>query len=357
MSSLDPNTLYVDHTGKIHNIESINNQLKVTPFASDGVDISINGVIDENNTSHEPLGIDEVFPGTATDVLQASIIFVTVYADQASAIDGLVIEQGHSVNGVESIFWDTEDTYTIPASTGKTFSIQPSMQYMRITYTNGGIAQTEFRLHAVIKKGNALASSHRIEDNISGEDDSRLVKAVITGKGKGGLYRNIELDSEFNGPVVLDPDHHEVHEGNHYFYKNFVDFVGGADETVYFMFITPDTDTRIHAKVSLYANVEFEAYIFRDGTVSVNGTQVTTVNNRGDSPNTAELVAYAGPTVTTDGTQIWASKMGSGKNATGVAPGLNHEIVGDQNTIYLFKLVKKAVQAGYMDVDFWWYEH
>jgi len=45
MSSLDPNTIYIDHTGKFHNIELVNGQLKVTSFDSSGNEGTvINGV-------------------------------------------------------------------------------------------------------------------------------------------------------------------------------------------------------------------------------------------------------------------------------------------------------------------------
>ncbi len=198
MSSLDPNTIYIDHTGKVWNLATINNQLKVTPFSSDGTDISDNGVMDSNNSSHTPLGIDAVFTGTATDILQYSIIFVTVFADQASATDGLVIEQGHTETDVAGIHWDNKDLFTIPASTAKTFSINPVMQYLRIRYTNGGVAQTAFRLHVVYKRSNALASSHRIQDSIVDDDDAELVKSVLTAKSDSGVFVNITATESNN---------------------------------------------------------------------------------------------------------------------------------------------------------------
>ena len=90
--------------------------------------------------------------------------------------------------------------------------------------------------------------------------------------------------------------------------------------------------------------------------VDVEGAAITGVNNDGDSTNTPELTAFSGPTVTSDGTLIWAAKVGAGKDAT-VAPGLNYDIIAKTDSIYLFKLTKIPAGTHYIDVDFWWFEH
>lgn len=149
----------------------------------------VNGAIDESNSSHAALGGGATFTGTAVDILRYSIVYVTVYADQASATDGLVIEQGQDEGG--TIYWDSDDKFTIPASTGKTFSIQPAMQYLRVRYTNGATPQTAFRLHVVLKTNNGLDSTHRIQDAIVDEDDVRLRKSVLSAKTDVGTYLNI----------------------------------------------------------------------------------------------------------------------------------------------------------------------
>ena len=64
---------------------------------------------------------------------------------------------------------------------------------------------------------------------------------------------------------------------------------------------------------------------------------------------------YAGPTVTGDGTLIWASKVGAGRDA-GVNVGLGYEIIAKQNEVYLFKITKNVAGVGYLDIDFFWYE-
>jgi len=144
-------------------------------------------LISTNNSTDTPLGIGGVFTGTADEINGYGIIYINVYSDQGSATDGLQVEQ--SSNGTN---WDHCDEYTIPAAKGKNFSINPFAKYMRVIYTNGGIAQTEFRLQ-VIMKNSGKPSSHRIQDPIVDEDDAELVKAVITGLKDDGVFDNATL--------------------------------------------------------------------------------------------------------------------------------------------------------------------
>jgi hypothetical protein len=149
----------------------------------------LNGVMDETNSTHEPLLAGATFTGEPFNILPYSIIYVTVYSDKASATDGLVIEQGHKVGA--SYHW-----------TGKTFSIQPALEYMRISYTNGGDDQTAFRLHVIPKQSMGLDSSHRIQDPIIDDDDARLVKSVLTAKADGDGFVNIEATASNNLKVT-----------------------------------------------------------------------------------------------------------------------------------------------------------
>lgn len=151
------------------------------------------GKEDTNNTTTtvlDPGGIN-VFTGTATLTLEYAVIQIIVYSDVASATDGLMVQ--FSPDGTN---WDSDDVYTIPADTGKTFSFQPSGCYYRVIYTNGGVIQTEFRLQSILKKTYIKPSSHRIQDPIIGDDDAELMKAVITGQDPDGIFRNVNTTAD-----------------------------------------------------------------------------------------------------------------------------------------------------------------
>ncbi len=157
------------------------------------------GEVSTANSTSTPLLAGKEFAGTAVNVLNAAIIFVTVYSDVASATDGL-----HIRISSDGITWRTDDVFTVPAGTEKTFSFQPNKNYFRIHYTNGDSNQTVFDLQTVIKKMYCKPSSHRIQDNIVDEDDAELVKSVITGKKASGTYTNFSATNSGNFKVSVE---------------------------------------------------------------------------------------------------------------------------------------------------------
>ena len=173
--------------------------------ANDGVDIgdvTINGmesVVDGTNSTTDILAEDAVFTGTATDTLMYGHVTVGVFADQVSATDGLSIEW--SSNGTN---WDSDDKFTIPASKGKDFTFGPPRRYVRVVYTNGAVAQGAFRLQTILRVTAQSASSHRIADSISGQDDAELVKAVLTGLAPDTSFKNVLVTNAGEMKVSLE---------------------------------------------------------------------------------------------------------------------------------------------------------
>jgi hypothetical protein len=162
----------------------------------------INGlasVVDDNNSSEDTLDSGLAFTGDATDTLNYSHVTVSVFADQVSATDGLSIEW--SSDGTN---WDNTDVFTIAASTGKVFSFGPVSRWMRIVYTNGGVNQGAFRLETILRVGQMSASSHRISDSISSEDDAELVKAVVTGLAPDTTFKNLLVTNAGEMKISLE---------------------------------------------------------------------------------------------------------------------------------------------------------
>ena len=160
--------------------------------------VVLEGEVDSNNSSLTPLGIGDVFTGEVTDVLDYGFIFVSVKSDVASAINGLSIEQ--SPDGVN---WDSVDAYSIPANTGKLYAPQPALKYFRIVYTNGATAQAEFRLSTVLKRSSSLPSSHKLDAELSEEDDALLTKSVLAFHNANNQnYENVGIQH----PLPIDGD-------------------------------------------------------------------------------------------------------------------------------------------------------
>jgi hypothetical protein len=121
------------------------------------------------------------------------MINVTSFSDVVSTTDGLSIQQ--SCDGTN---WDVTDEYTLPANSGKTYSIQSACKFFRVVYTNGASGQSAFRLNTLLKKNMTKPSSHRIQDPIIDDDDAELVKSVLTAKDPSGTFVNIQSTDSDN---------------------------------------------------------------------------------------------------------------------------------------------------------------
>lgn len=166
------------------------------------------GSIDEGNSSSSVLDADGVFTGTAIDIIDYPLIFISVYSDVSSAVDGLSIQQSS-----DGINWDHTDDYTITADSGKNYSIQRFSKYFRIVYTNGVVAQSEFRLQVVLS-ANSKPSSHRIKDEIVGDDDAELVKSALTGEDDNGNWRNVQVTADGNLAISDESSGLSIAQGN-----------------------------------------------------------------------------------------------------------------------------------------------
>jgi len=171
-------------------------------------EINIRGFVDDNNSTSTPLGIGGVFTGTAIEILNFGIVFVSVSTDVASATDGLSVQQ--SSDGTN---WDHTDDYTIPAGGNKNYSLNPHSKWFRVVYTNGGVGQAHFRLQSICK-GNSKPSSHRIKDEIVGDDDCELMKAALTGENGAGLWHNVGVTQDGDLTISDNSDGLAIAEGN-----------------------------------------------------------------------------------------------------------------------------------------------
>lgn len=169
-------------------------------FNNDGqLKVVLDGKVDPNNTSKNLLLANATFTGTATDTINYAIIFVNVYSNVASAINGLKVQVSSDATN-----WRTGEQFSIQAGSEKTFSFQPSRRYFRVVYTNGATNQTTFDLEVLLKKNNSKPSSHRIQDEIVNDDDAELVKAVLTGEKPNGTFTNFSATNGGNFKVSLE---------------------------------------------------------------------------------------------------------------------------------------------------------
>lgn len=183
-------TAAITGTAVVKVVQSVNEQsMYIANAAPAGTVISL------LNSTTATLGIGGVYTGTGEDVSNFSEMRISVFADQASATDGLSIQQ--STNNTN---WDIVDTYTIPASTGKTFVVPRQARYFRMVYTNGGTGQGAFRLQSILNRTATAPSSQRPTDGYSNETD--LVQNQMFGMVYNGTTWDRVRGNTTNGMLV-----------------------------------------------------------------------------------------------------------------------------------------------------------
>ena len=193
---------FVDENGVSYGVKQTDNvpHVKIDGQASgsEPIEVEIPPCICTENSTSTPLLADATFTGVAVLTNGYGIIYLNVFSDVESATDGLVVEQ--STDGTN---WDFNDTYSVPANTGKTYSIQPAGRYIRVKYTNGGTDQTVFRLQTVMKH-TGLDSSHRVQDTLNDDDDGRLRLAVLKLRTAQNTYVSGSATANGNFKTALE---------------------------------------------------------------------------------------------------------------------------------------------------------
>jgi hypothetical protein len=137
------------------------------------------------------LGAGATFTGTSIDLSDSDIatIRIAVFSDVGSAAGNGIEVQAST----DEALWFTTDEYNYAAGSGpKIYNVPRIFQFYRIKYTNGATPQASFILQTTLYTAAFAASSHRLEDALSGQDDAELIKGVLAARLPNGLYENID---------------------------------------------------------------------------------------------------------------------------------------------------------------------
>lgn len=94
-------------------------------------------------TSTATLGIAGVFTSATFDISLFKDIRVSVFADQISATGGIAIQQTADGTNYDK---ESKFTYDVASDTEQGFIVDVLAKTGRVKYTNGGVAQTIFRI-------------------------------------------------------------------------------------------------------------------------------------------------------------------------------------------------------------------
>jgi len=148
-------------------------QIGATPAGANAVG-RLTGTVSAANSTSTPLGIGGVFTGTFEEVKDYGALSVIVFADQIGAVDGLEFQW--SSDGTNA---DRVEASSVLASSGRAFSLTPRARYFRVKYTNGGVAQTVFRLGTVYHPAGSGIISRPLDQALNDENFAQTVRAIL----------------------------------------------------------------------------------------------------------------------------------------------------------------------------------
>lgn len=173
--------------------------VEVSNTPENAVPVKFGAFSSTNNSTTTQLLANQTFTGISDPVTEYGTILVAVYSNVASAVNGLKFQTSN-----DQVNWYNLEEYTFNGPGVSVYSMSPGGKYFRVRYTNNGTATTGFYIHTTYKQGYVKPSSHRVGDNITGENDSELVKAVLAAEMPGGTYTNINATSGGNLKVSME---------------------------------------------------------------------------------------------------------------------------------------------------------
>jgi hypothetical protein len=153
---------------------------------------------------------------------------------------------------------------------------------------------------------------------------------------------------------VITQEHHEIHDGNHYYMEGYLTM--GISDTLYVKLVTPDNAKWSHFLWSIESGGILETTLHEGVSGGMTGgSSVTPVNNDRNSANASNLVITSGVTVASDlGLKISGCKWGS--RQIGGGQSREDELILKQNTTYLRTFLSGA-SSNLVCFKATWYEH
>jgi len=166
-----------------------------------------------------------------------------------------------------------------------------------------------------------------------------------------------KIDNSSISLQVIDFQHHEIHEGDHYFVNGTATL--DQDDTLDFAVQTPDSTTWAHMLFKISSTEQTTFQIFETSDYDADGSRVTAYNNDRNSSNTSILTITKDPTVNSNGTLLFEQSFGVTSTPTRSLSGetrADEEIILKQNTKYIFRITS-AANDNIVSYDGKWYEH
>lgn len=199
--------------------------------------------------------------------------------------------------------------------------------------------------------------------SIAVSKDYPLPGLPIARWGSGdGQIDEVRIDGSTNALIIVENEHHEIHEGEHYFVTGYQD--PAINEVLDFTWQMPNTTKWIHWtwKISVENETLWEIY---ENVAVINplANAIAPFNSNRNSANLSatlmryelqgSLAAANADTNVGGATLLETGIAGAGRDAGNEER--DNEIILKQNTIYCLRAI--ATAAGYINFGMQWYEH
>jgi len=180
-TQIDRGRLLVDNDLESRTLEITAEGYLVTKSAG-----SVGGVESTGNTTSDVLLAGATFTGEWEAIDQYAIIKVFISSDVSGAAGGLRFQQSPDMVDID------DEVYEYTNSSPKMFTPNPIAKYFRIVYTNGASDQTRFNLAVIYSYVYTKPTSHRLGDDVSGNDDAELTKSIVAFRDENDdTYHNV----------------------------------------------------------------------------------------------------------------------------------------------------------------------
>ena len=183
----------------------------------------------------------------------------------------------------------------------------------------------------------------------------QLIEGVVTSQRGRRVYIG-PTDPISDLPVVIDYEHHQLHEGETHQYTYAPAALSSGSSVLFRIVVANVTGTTQtpHFIFAVDATAETWSYIYESPTVTGNGTQQTALNRNRNSANTPTTTIWLNPTVSANGTLMSSWILGSGTLAGGqTRDALEWDL--KTNTTYLIVVTAKAASDD-ICIRLVWYE-
>lgn len=189
------------------------------------------------------------------------------------------------------------------------------------------------------------------------ERESQPQKAqfvALTQKDKDG---NQMITGSDNGVIVVDVNHHRLHEGRAYIawniYPDSAKLASGSSADIV---LAAGPGVIPHVTIAMESSGDCDFFVY-EGVVTTGGTSFTPVRRNRYISSTSNVAMVTNPTVTTLGTLINQQFVtgGTGKKSSGGSSG-SLEYVLAPLTNYLFRLTNVNGTAHTALIELEWYE-